>query len=209
MSNKQKIGLGSGNTAAADLEPSGREWVSRYRGSKNLQDLRLPFRGYAEAFIGSLRAAGATVNINATYRPPKRAYLMHWAWKIAKGRVKVEAVPAMDGVPISWEHYDKDKNFSDALSVEAAREMVCGFQMERLGVAPSLNSRHTAGYGIDMTISWIGDLLICDAYGELVKIDQSPRTGMNPQLHRVGAGYGVIKYNRSGRDDPHWSDTGA
>lgn len=35
------------------------------------------------------------------------------------------------------------------------------------------------------------------------------RTGLNQNLHRVGASYGVIKYNRSGRDDPHWSDNGA
>lgn len=209
MSNNQKVGQDTSNTVASEVKPSGRDWIFRYRGSKDLRDLRLPFRGYAEAFIEALRAAGATVNINATYRPPKRAYLMHWAWKIARGRVTAEAVPAMDGVPIAWEHYEKDKKYSDALSVEAAREMVCGFQMERLGVAPSLKSRHTAGCGIDMTISWTGDLLIPDAYGELIKIDKLPRTGMNPQLHRVGASYGVIKYNRSGRDDPHWSDTGA
>lgn len=209
MSNHQEAGQASRDIAASDLEPSGRDWISRYRGSKDLRDLRLPFRGYAESFIGSLRAAGATVNINATYRPPKRAYLMHWAWKIARGRVRVEAVPTMDGVPISWKHYDRDKKYSDALSVEAARDMVRGFQMERLGVAPSLKSRHTAGCGIDMTISWTGDLLIRDAYGELIKIDKLPRTGMNPLLQCVGASYGVIKYNRSGRDDPHWSDTGA
>lgn len=209
MSNKQTVAQDSRNTAASDVELSGHDWVSRHRGSKDLRDLRLPFRGYAEAFIDALRAAGATVKINATYRPPKRAYLMHWAWKIAKGRVNADAVPAMDGVPISWEHYDRDKKYSDALSVEAACEMVRGFQMERLGVAPSLKSRHTAGGGIDMTIGWTGDLLIRDAYGELIKIDKSPRTGMNLQLHRVGASFGVIKYNRSGRDDPHWSDTGA
>jgi hypothetical protein len=32
---------------------------------------------------------------------------------------------------------------------------------------------------------------------------------MNLQLHRVGATYGVIKFNRAGRDEPHWSDNGA
>jgi len=32
---------------------------------------------------------------------------------------------------------------------------------------------------------------------------------MHWSLRRVGASYGVIKYNRSGRDDPHWSDNGA
>ncbi|VXC37106.1 hypothetical protein MASSI9I_60404 [Massilia sp. 9I] len=89
------------------------------------------------------------------------------------------------------------------------RDMVRGFDMVRLGVAPSLRSRHTVGCGIDMSINWSGDLLIRDAYGELIDIDRLPRTGMNRELHRVGASYGVIKYNRNGRDDAHWSDTGA
>lgn len=209
MSNNQTVGSGNRVTPAVSLEPSGRIWTSRYRGSNDLHDLRPPFRGYTEAFIGALRASGAAVTINATYRHPKRAYLMHWCWKIAKSRVSPEDVPAMDGVPISWKHYDKDDKYSDPDSVAAAREMVRAFQMDRLGVAPSLKSRHTLGCGIDMTISWNGDLQIRDAYGHLVEIDRLPRTGMNPQLHRVGASYGVVKYNRSGRDDPHWSDIGA
>lgn len=209
MTRAQTGGQGERAVPAPDLEPSGRDWVSQFRGSRDLQDLRLPFRGYVEAFVGALRDAGATVNINATYRPPRRAYLMHWSWMINKNRVCAKDVPAMDGVPISWKHYDINEEYSDAQSVAAARDMVRGFQMERLDVAPSLKSRHTVGCGIDMTISWEGDLLIRDAYGELVQIDRLPRTGLNTQLHRVGASYGVIKYNRSGRDAPHWSDTGA
>lgn len=206
---RSQVQTESGSRALEALEPSGRSWVSRYRGSDDLQDLRLPFRGYAEAFIGALRVAGATVTINATYRHPKRAYLMHWCWKIARNRVSADDVPAMDDVPISWKHYDSEGKYSDARSVAAASDMVRAFQMDRLGVAPSLRSRHTRGCGIDMTITWNGDLTLPDAYGKIVEIDVLPRTGMNRQLHRVGASYGVIKYNRSGRDDPHWSDTGA
>lgn len=209
MTKERTDGLDKKAAPAPNLELSGRDWVSRYRGSEDLQDLRLPFRGYAEAFIDALRAAGATVTINATFRPPKRAYLMHWSWKINKNRISPQNVPAMDGVPISWEHCDRDGEYSDADSVAAARDMVRGFHMVRLGVAPSLRSRHTVGCGIDMSIHWSGDLLIRDAYGELVEIDRMPRTGMNRGLHRVGASYGVIKYNRNGRDDAHWSDTGA
>jgi len=191
------------------LTLSGHRWVSQYRGANRLHDLRQPFRGYAEAFIDALRAAGASVKINATYRDPKRAYLMHWCWKIAKNRVSPDDVPAMEGVSISWKHYDKNDNYSHDQSIAAARAMVNAFQMERLGVAPSLNSRHTLGFGIDMTISWNGELTLLDAYGHVVRIPSLPRTGMNRELHRVGASYGVVKYNRSGRDDPHWSDTGA
>ena len=209
MANDRTCGAENRVTPDVRLEPSGRCWVSEYRGSKDLRDLRQPFRGYAEAFIEALRAAGATVTINATYRHPRRAYLMHWCWKIARNRVSPEDVPAMDGVPISWKHYDREERYMHDQSVAAAREMVRAFQMERLGVAPSLKSRHLVGCGIDMTISWDRDLSLADGHGHIVKIGTVPRSGMNPDLHRVGASYGVVKYNRSGRDDPHWSDTGA
>jgi len=209
MSSNRTVGSRERVRPAGNLTLSGHRWVSQFRGENRLHDLRQPFRGHAEAFIGALRAAGATVRINATFRHPRRAYLMHWCWKISKNRVSPKDVPAMDGVSISWKHYDKDDNYSNDQSIEAARAMVRAFQMERLGVAPSLVSRHTLGFGIDMTISWNGALIVPDAYGHVVKITSLPRTGMNRELHRVGASYGVIKYNRSGRDDPHWSDTGA
>lgn len=209
MPTNRAVASRSRSTAAAALEPSGRSWVSRYPGSDHPRDLRPPFRGYVEAFVEALRAAGAVVSINATYRPPKRAYLMHWSWKIARGLADPQKVPAMEEVPISWTHHDRDGEYVHNSSVAAAREMVSAFRMERLGVAPSLNSRHVFGYGLDMVIMWTGTLTVADAYGHVVKISTFPRTGMNPQLHRVGASYGVIKYNRGGRDDPHWSDTGA
>ena len=61
--------------------------------------------------------------------------------------------------------------------------------------------------GVD--ISWTGMLSIADADGNIIEIRTSPRSGLNVQLRRVGESYGVIKYNRAGRDDPHWSDNGA
>jgi hypothetical protein len=87
--------------------------------------------------------------------------------------------------------------------------MVNGFDMQNLGAAPALNSRHTRGCVIDMAIRWNRNLSILDARGDAVEIATIPRTGVNLQLHRVGESYGVIKYNRGGRDDPHWSDNGA
>lgn len=209
MSNHRTVGPAERGRLPENSTLSGHHWVSQFLGANRLQDLRQPFRSHAEAFVGALRAAGAKVTIAATYRSPKRAYLMHWCWKIAKNRVSPEDVPSMDGVSISWKHYDKDNKYAHEQSIEAARAMVRAFQMERLGVAPSLMSRHTLGFGIDMTISWRGELTLPDAYGHIVRIRCLPRSGMNRELHRVGASYGIIKYNRSGRDDPHWSDTGA
>jgi hypothetical protein len=171
--------------------------------------LRGSFRDKAEAFVDALRGSGATVTIAATFRPPQRAYLMHWSWLIVKRDLDPAQVPAMDGVDINWQHEDAAGNYSRSLSVAAARAMVYGFDIQGLGVAPALQSRRTLGYGIDMNIRWSGTLKIPDADGKLIEILTSPRSGLNLQLRRVGESYGVIKYNRAGRDDPHWSDNGA
>lgn len=87
--------------------------------------------------------------------------------------------------------------------------MVNAFGMQHLGVAPALKSRHTLGCAIDMNVRWNGAFSIVDARGNTVEINTTPRTGVNWQLRRVGESYGVRKYNRAGRDDPHWSDNGA
>jgi hypothetical protein len=174
-----------------------------------LKDLRGSFRDRAEAFVEALRASGAVVTISATFRPPQRAYLMHWSWLIVKRNLDPASVPEMNGVEINWMHEDAEGNYSRQLSVAGARAMVEGFNIQRLGVAPALQSRHTLGFGIDMNIRWNGALALPDAYGNIVQITGTPRTGMNLQLRRVGESYGVIKYNRAGRDDPHWSDNGA
>jgi hypothetical protein len=190
-------------------EFSGAQWVDRFSGSTSLRDLRAPFRDRAEAFVAALRAAGAAVTIAATYRPPKRAYLMHWSWRIIKRKHDPLTVPPMEGVNINWAHEDEDGKYSSQSSFIAAKAMVDGFNIQNLGVAPALQSRHTLGFAVDMNVRWTGVLVIPDAYDNIIKIQTFPRSGLNLQLHRVGESYGVIKYNRAGRDDPHWSDIGA
>lgn len=150
MVNNRTAKSGSRSTPAINLTPSNRSWVSEYRTPNTIQELRQPFRGYVEAFVSALRAAGAKVSVNATYRDPKRAYLMHWSWKIARNHVKPEDVPAMDGVPISWAHYDKDEKYLREQSISAARDMVSAFQMERLGVPPSLKMRMVTLSGFEL-----------------------------------------------------------
>jgi hypothetical protein len=209
MKVRSRVARSDGRSRSGTGELSGIQWVDRYRGSSSLKDLRGSFRDRTEAFVDALQAAGATVTISATYRPPQRAYLMHWAWLIVKRDLDPATVPAMDGVDINWMHEDADGTYSRQLSVAAARTMVFGFDIQRLGIAPSLQSRHTLGYGIDMNISWNGVLTLPDADGNIIQIKTSPRSGLNLQLRRVGESYGVIKYNRAGRDDPHWSDNGA
>ena len=69
---------------ATAREPSGPAWVARFPGSASPDDCIEPFRSSLKAFLAALAAAGAQVDIAATFRPSERAYLMHWSWKIAK-----------------------------------------------------------------------------------------------------------------------------
>lgn len=188
---------------------SGRGWAAHFPVSVTTSDLAAPFRGNVERFIEALDRAGATVVISSTFRTRERGYLMHWAWRIVNEHVDPANVPSLNGVNISWMHPGRTVQEAHQSSIAAARQMLVEFDIVRLGVPPALMSRHMVGFAIDMTIRWNGSLSIVDAAGNAVVIDSIPRTGLNHQLHRVGASYGVIKFNRRGRDDPHWSDTGA
>jgi hypothetical protein len=179
---------------------SGARWwhanQDRYPNSAALADLASPFRERAEAFISALRSAGASVVVSATRRDPIRAHLMHYAWRVARGEVAPRDVPALAGLAIRWDHGDL------ARSRQAAQEMA-----DLFGIAfePSLTSLHIAGRAIDMTISWSGTIRLRDKAGKLRALG-APRSGdANPDLHAVGASYGLVKLLS---DPPHWSDTG-
>lgn len=146
--------------------------------------------------------AGIKVKVDATYRPVKRSYLMHWSWRIVKEGMDPATVPAMVGVDIEWAHPTKVQ------SVKAAADMVDALSIRRLRTRPALSSQHNNGLAIDMSISWAGTVSIKDAKGTVVRINTMPRTGMNRQLIAVGASYGVKKYVGGSRDMPHWSNTG-
>lgn len=188
-------------------EPSGSIWVSRFPGSASVSPLASPFKESVTSFLAALRAAGATVTISATLRPPERAYMMHWSWRITKKSYDPQTVPAMLGVNILWAHVVNGV-YSEADSRAGAADMVAGFGMERLKTAPALTSNHITGNAIDMNVSWAGNLTIAKADGTSVTIQSEPRDGMNTDLHAVGAGYGVIKFVGGAADIPHWSSDG-
>jgi hypothetical protein len=193
----------SGTATVHVSEASGPAWVSRFPTSTSVTDLVNPFQTAVTNFIAALTAAGAPPSISATLRPPERAYLMHYAYAVAKQGLDPSSVPPMDGVDICWEHYDASGNKDSAGSVAAAAQMVAAY-----GIAypPALSSRHTEGLAIDMSISWSGDLTINQADGTSVTITSTPRTGAgNSDLWAVGASYGVLKLQS---DPPHWSDDG-
>jgi len=178
-------------------EPSGVEWCSRFPGSASTGDLLPEFRGRVLAFVSAMERGGAHVIVTATWRPPRRAYLMHWCWMIANAGQDPESVPPMADVDIDWGH-GGDHGSAKA----AARAMAKTYDLE---YPPALTSRHTQRRAIDMTIGWNNTLSIRDFDGHLRNITSEPRNGSNPVVIQVGASFGVVKLVS---DPPHWSDDG-
>ncbi|HVV65433.1 MAG TPA: hypothetical protein VHC42_08175 [Rhizomicrobium sp.] len=178
-------------------EPSGPQWCARFPTSVSPDDLSPAFRDNVLAFISAMKRGGASVSIAATWRPPERAYLMHWCCMLADSGQDPAAVPPMKGVAIDW---------TCGGDVAVARRNAAAMK-KRYGIEfpAALVSRHTQRRAIDMTIRWKDTLSIRDFNGKLWRIDSAPRSGSNPDLIEVGATFGVIKL---ASDPPHWSDDG-
>lgn len=191
-------------TVNVSPELSGPVWCNRFPGSADTSTLRPDFRDNCDAFIAAITAAGAHKHISSTYRPPERAYLMHWAHLIVKNGFDPAMVPPMAGVNIKWDHPTLEA------SVDGASQMSDGFQTQGLAAntPPALNTLHTSREAIDITITWTGTLNIANKDGTITEINTLPRTGMNLQLKAVGATYGVKKFIGGNADKPHWSTTG-
>jgi len=181
---------------------SGSDWYSKnqskYPNSNNINDLSGSFKSAVTKFKKALEDAGATVKPATTLRDPTRAFVMHWSWTLAKGKVKADKIPSRSGLDIEWDHDDEKE------SQKAAKEMVDKFDMAD---DAALDSNHLTGDAIDMTISWSGTLKIKNAKGEDVEITSSPRNGENKDLQEVGKTYGVVSHKKPS-DVNHWSIDG-
>ncbi|WP_436876521.1 peptidoglycan-binding domain-containing protein [Siccibacter turicensis] len=187
---------------------SGPYWITTYPGSKSVNTLAPSFRYGVENFLAALEHAGAQIIISATLRPPERAWLMHWSWKLFHRQVSPFDIPVHNNINIEWLHRNRNNEVDIERTREAARQMVYAYGMQNLCVAPALHSRHTEGKAIDMTISWLGNLMLKGSKGNTVCISSLPQDGMNAELHAIGAEYGVIKYHGGSHDKPHWSSDG-
>ncbi|WP_235085563.1 hypothetical protein [Chromobacterium sp. Beijing] len=183
-------------------ELSGMAWVERYPASASISELEPTFQANVRAFVEALKAAGATVRVASTYRPEKRAYLFHWSYLIAKKKVKPNKAVLRPDIHILWDHGNDEK------SISAARAMAQYFEILHLGTIPALRTRHTMRQAIDMSITWSGDLIITNNDSSIITIKTTPRTGMNKELHAVGATYNVVKFKLGSKDKPHWSVDG-
>ena len=155
------------------------------------------------------------VQINATFRPAQRAYMMHYSWLINRNQIAPADVPRYqpigsqtDQVDIDWVHRDPKGKPDLAASRRAALQMVNGFGIANLRVAPALNSNHVNKRAIDMDISWRGNMEIADADGNTVLINTLPHDGTNRRLIEVGATYSVHHLRNVNADRPHWSHDG-
>lgn len=178
------------------LKPSGAAWCAQYPGSKLIADLLPDFAQKVGAFLSALTAGGATYLVNATYRPPERAYLMHFACMIGSGQDPAQ-VPPMPGVDIDW-----SCGGDIVLARHNARAMMAGY-----GIAfpAALQSRHTQRRAVDMNIT-ISDhpkvpYKFKDAAGKYWSFGPLDTAS----LYKFGATFGVIKLVT---DPPHWSDDG-
>ncbi len=185
---------------------SGKYWVtwanSNAKNSNKVDDLDSSFRLNVKDFIKALTDAGATVNVTATKRSDKRAYLFHWSWKISQSKCKPADAKKMAGVDILWDHGDLEKSKAGAL------ELVNGFGLAvppRSTNAPSLTSNHIGGKAIDMTIKWSETITVKKKDGSDVKVVYSQNVNSNTVLHSIGESYGVKKLKT---DAPHWSHDG-
>jgi hypothetical protein len=181
--------------------PSGADWAKKFPTSKSLGDLKGSFAANAKKFHDAMKTAGAKVTISATFRPPERAYLMHYSYLIANGTDPAK-VPAMNGVNIDWQHKGKDGKPDPKAAVAGAKAMVKAYA---IAYKPALKSRHTEGLAVDWSISWSGTLSIVDGDKKTQDIKSSPRDGGNKDLQAVGDSYGVVKLKS---DPPHWSSDG-
>jgi hypothetical protein len=182
---------------------SGRAWwnanQARWPDSEDLDDLDSDWGDDVKKFINILREADARVTIISTRRPRNRAYLMHYSWMIANGRIEPADVPLRARVDIQWDHGD------DRISRNAAQEMVDCFGLAHY--AAGRRSNHVRGMAIDMYITWRGDLFLGPLpNGGFRGIIGGPRNGVqNRELHEIGALFGVRKKLN---DRPHWSHNG-
>jgi len=189
---------GLGDEVVTRSELSGPAWVQRFPDSASTAELERTFKTGVDAFIASMKEGHASVTVSSTYRPLERAYLMHYAYEVAQGTIRPQDVPPQPGVDIQWDHGN------DAASKNAAQQMVDAYKIVK---EPALHSRHTERKAIDMTISWADTLTLKDGDGKQVKINSTPRSGMNTDLIKVGKTFGVVKALFAG-DPPHWSTDG-
>jgi hypothetical protein len=166
---------------------SGWSWMSHFPMTESVDTLDATFASNVRRFASALEEGGANAAIISTRIPPERAYLMHWAWRIAKGGYDPRQVPDMSGVYINWWHGDLE------MSRRGALEMVKGYDLETAKSPPPLVSPYTQGKVVVMHVSWLDELYLKDTNGEINLIQGAPRNGHNYDLAEVAKMYRLLR----------------
>jgi hypothetical protein len=210
----------TGETASANrqlevFEESGGNWATwanaNYPADDRVDALGDPFRSNVRAFLlavadstDSATGRAPIPQIIQVYRPPERAYLLHWSWQIATqagspGEADQLCVPG--GMHIIWQHYRTDGSLDGSGALDAARAMTNAF---RLSTFPAYPTKHSERTAIDMFIEWHGTLTLTNASDSIVTVSGPSNSRQSQTFQNVGRTFGVIK----GSSLNHWSDTG-
>jgi murein DD-endopeptidase MepM/ murein hydrolase activator NlpD len=186
--------------ATSGKEKSGVSWVNKFPTSKSLDDLKEPFKTSAQEFVDALRTAGVTVQINATYRPTERSYLMYYCAAIARGKIDPTAVPAWPGVAIDWSHLDASGAPDNSSAIAAAKAMKQAFAIGSNPVGLPGRSNHNKKLAIDMTVAGYVGKSVKNSDGDPVSLKSWD------DLVELGDDFGVKWFGTE--DKPHWSFNG-
>jgi murein DD-endopeptidase MepM/ murein hydrolase activator NlpD len=185
---------------ASGKEKSGLSWVNRFPTSHSLDDLKEPFKTAAKEFVAALRSAGVKVQINATYRPTERSYLMHYCAEISRGKIDPVVVPPWPGVLIDWAHLDSHGVPDKRAAKAAAQAMKSAYAIGSNPVGKPGYSNHNKKMAIDVSLSEYVGKRVLNGGGEEVKL----MTWRD--VEKLGDTFGVYWYGV--RDRPHWSWNG-
>jgi Putative peptidoglycan binding domain len=205
----------AGAAAAKNLSGTTFDWVAwsdtNAADSKATADLEEPFKTNFGIFKEMLEDAGAVCNVTLTKRSDKRAYLCHWAWKIAKGDRKSAEIPPMEGVDIDWVHKDDEGKPDEAKSKKAAEDMAAAFGVDALRRPPLLTDHYVRGQSADMTVTWAGTITLyrlrkhsaalvaslaalkVSADSVTENVTSNPKDASNPDLIRIARSYKVYR----------------
>ena len=194
---EKKPAAAAAKAAVSDDRLSGAHWTKQFPGSNQVDALIDPFKKNVTSFMGMLHSNKAGISVAATYRPPERAWLMHWAWYIAKGKKsysEIATIPNPYKIDIVWDHGDKKS------TVKAAQAMVDAYKMKHKA---ALSSRHTERRAIDMNISGLPEILKIDGKDNPIGTEEATE---NEALWFISEHqFAVVK---RADDPPHWSVDG-
>ncbi len=166
---------------------SGMHWCKRFPEPEGetakLNVLDDSFKNKAIAFIRSLRNEGFGVEVSSTRRPSERAYLMHYAWMIYMENMDANTIPKMEGVDVIWSHNN---------TRTAAKDMCDTY---KLIARPSLNTNHTPGRAMDITLTPGTTGYPLDA------VDENERLKQLMKIYEAAAEIALISYPLNGNAD--------